>query len=140
MASVTMDALLEELKYLHLPTDQFAIFGSGPLGIRQLRESKDLDLVVKPELWERLAKKYPTKKEKNFITIGRIEIFRDWRPWFDDVNPLLDGADLIDGFRFVQLKYVLRLKKAMNREKDKKDIELIERYQSRFGLSYSKLH
>lgn len=130
-----MVALLEELKHLHLPQDQFAIFGSDPLGIRQLRESKDLDLVVKPELWERLAKKYPLREKSDSIAIGRIEIFPDWLPWFDDVNPLIDNADIIEGFHFVQLKYVLRLKKAMNREKDKKDIKIIERYLLQSGLS-----
>jgi hypothetical protein len=118
---------IEELKKLNLPTDQFAIFGSGPLAIRKLRESYDLDIVVKSELWEELIKKYKPKKD-NLIKIGSIEIYKDWLPWFSNVNKLIDDADVIDGLRFVKLKYVLKWKKVMNREKDRKDIKLIEEY------------
>ncbi|GAF93599.1 unnamed protein product, partial [marine sediment metagenome] len=50
---------LDELKRLDLPKDKYAIFGSGPLAIRGLRENRDLDIIVKPELWEKLVNEYP---------------------------------------------------------------------------------
>jgi hypothetical protein len=86
--------------------------------------------VVKPELWKRLIKKYPPKNEKK-IGVGSIEIFRDWLPWFADVNLLIDDADVFEGVRFVKLKYVLAWKKILGREKDKRDIELIKEYCSK---------
>lgn len=119
---------LEELKKLNLPKDKFAIFGSGPLGIRNIRESNDIDLIVKEELWNELRKKYPINKEKyDAIIIGNIEIFHKWPP-FEEVNILIDSADIIQGFRFVKLEYVLEWKKFLNREKDLRDIKLIEEY------------
>ena len=52
---------------------------------------------------------------------------------------------MIEGLPFVQLKYIIEWKKLFGREKDKKDLQLIEQYQSEnkkniffidFGLGY----
>lgn len=118
---------LEEVKKLKLPPDQYAVFGSGPLAIRGLRENEDIDVLVKPELWEELAKKHKPLKEC-LIVIGNIDILKHWKPWLTDVNKLIDAADIIDGIRFVKLEHVLEWKKKRGKEKDKKDIELIEEY------------
>ncbi len=119
---------LEELKKMNFPINQFAIFGSGPLGIRGIRDSNDIDLIVKDNLWEELLKKYTISKNKhNAIIIGNIEIFNNWLP-FKDINVLIDSADIIEGFRFVKLEYVLEWKKFLGREKDLIDIKLIENY------------
>lgn len=120
---------LDELEKLNLPKDEFAIFGSGPLEIRGIRETNDLDIIVKSELWEKLKKKYPIKsKEKGLIKIGNVEIYKKWGKWFNDMNKLIDEADIINGLRFVKIERVIEWKEAFNREKDKKDIELINKY------------
>jgi hypothetical protein len=119
--------LLGELKKLNLPSDQFAIFGSGPLAVRNIRDVDDLDVIVKPALWNELCKKYENENNK-VIHIGRIDLFRQWIPWFDDIIPIIDTADIIDGIRYVNLEYLLKWKKAMNREKDQKDIKLINEF------------
>jgi len=119
--------LLGELKKLNLPSDQFAIFGSGPLAVRNIRDVDDLDVIVKPDLWKELCKKHENENNK-VIHIGRIDLFRQWIPWFDDIIPVIDSADIIDGIRYVNLEYLLKWKKAMNREKDQKDIKLINEF------------
>ena len=79
--------------------------------------------------------------------MGEIEIWKDWMPLTDNVDALIDDADIIEGIRFVKLKDIINLKKIQNREKDIKDIQLIEQYQKRgdnnfqiflidFGLGY----
>jgi len=118
---------LDEIKKLNLPKNKFVIFGSGPLVIRDLRKNKDIDIIVKEDLWKELIKKYKVKDNK-LIEIGNMEIFKDWKPWFNDANKLIDDADIIEGFRFVKLKYVLKWKKEFNREKDRRDVKLIENY------------
>ena len=119
--------LLNKVKKLNLPKDKFAVFGSGPLAVRGIRDINDIDLIVKPELWYELIKKYPvTDKYGGIIEIGEIEIFKDWKPWFDDVDELIDSADIFEGIRFVKLKYLLEWKKAFNRPKDKKDVKIIK--------------
>lgn len=115
---------LKAVERLRLPKNQFAIFGSGPLSIRNLREANDVDLIVKEPLWDELSKKYSVM-EKRLIKIGETEIYRDWKPWFNDVNLLIDSADIINGYRFVKLEYLLKWKQEMNREKDKIDIKII---------------
>jgi hypothetical protein len=127
---------LIEIKKLNFPKDKYAIFGSGPLAIHSIRDSDDIDIIVKSDLWEKLAKKYPKELEKKYphlgkgklIKIGPIEIYKNWVPWFDDVNLLIDDADIFEGTRFVKLKYVLKWKKEYGREKDKKDIQLIKKF------------
>lgn len=116
---------LDELERINLPKDKFAVFGSGPLGVRELREIEDLDIVVKSDLWDELVKEYTLKNGKH-IKIDNIEIYKDWKPWFGDVDKLIDDADIIDGYRYVKLKYVLEWKKKRGLEKDLRDIELIE--------------
>ena len=36
----------DELKKLNLPIGTYAIFSSGPLAVRNLRENNDLDIIV----------------------------------------------------------------------------------------------
>ena len=121
--------MLLELDKLDLPRDKYAIFGSAPLAAHGIRDVDDLDIIVKPELWQELEKKYPKLNEKE-IKIGNIEIFNSWKPWFDDVNKLIDDSEIIDGYRFVKLKYVLGWKRTFGREKDQKDVKKIEDYMS----------
>lgn len=118
---------LNELKKLKLPQKDYAIFGSGPLAIRGIRDSRDIDIIVKQSLWDKLAKKYPIKNGK-LIELGFMEIFRDWSPFFNEVDNLIDDSDLFQGIQFVKLKYVLEWKNISLREKDKKDIKLINDY------------
>jgi len=126
------EKLLDELKKLALPEDKYAVIGSGPLTVRGVRDSNDIDIIVKADLWKELSKKYSPEKMKNnsVIRIGGIEIYDNWLPWFDDVNVLIDDADIFGRIRFVKLKYILEWKKAHGREKDKRDVMLINRYQS----------
>lgn len=124
---------LDELGSLHLPLGQFAIFGSGPLAIREIRESQDIDLIVKKDLWKKLIKTYPpsTQTKPACLKIGKnIEIYQERLFVSESIDELIDSAELISGFPFVQLRYVLEWKKKCGREKDKKDVELIEAYRS----------
>jgi hypothetical protein len=117
---------VDELKKLNLPSNQFAVFGSGPLAVRGLRKANDIDIVVKGELWEILCSKY-FRENSGMIQVGNIEIGHAWPP-FTDVNELIDDADVFDGVRFVKLKKVLEWKRFRYKEKDVRDIALIEEY------------
>lgn len=123
---------LDEVRRLSMPLGRYAIFGSGPLAVRGLRENSDIDILVKPDLWSSLTGMYETKEGKNglYIQIGRIEIWDQWKPWFDDIGYMIDKADIIDGIPFIRLEDMLEGKKRMNRKKDQEDIRLIEDYLS----------
>ena len=117
---------LEELEKLNLPKKEYAIFGSGPLAVRGLRDSSDLDVIVKEELWEKLSKKYSLNKNGG-LQIGNIEVYNKWLE-DKNINHLIDSAEKIAGYKFVKLEYVLAWKETMGRDKDKKDVELIKKY------------
>ncbi|PIU33268.1 hypothetical protein COY29_01795 [Candidatus Woesebacteria bacterium CG_4_10_14_0_2_um_filter_39_14] len=130
-----MKELLKELENFGLPKDKFAIFGSGPMGIRGLRKVRDLDLVVMSEIWQELAKKYQVKKvkkgEKIFLS-KNIEIRQ--RPNTKlNADKLIGQADIFDGIRYVKLKNVIEYKEKLKRVKDLKDIELIKKYLQKGG-------
>lgn len=128
--------LFQRVKDLNLPLGEYAIFGSGPMGIREMREMHDIDLIV----FDKVFNEY---LEKQGWEIKEIYGYRDWlkndnlqiemgRDWHEgwDVEGMIRGADIIDGLPFVKLDYLIKWKKFSGREKDLKDIELIEKWKS----------
>lgn len=124
---------LDELKDLNLPKEKFAIFGSGPLAIRNIREAHDVDIIVKRDLWDILVEKYPQQIEgqSKTIKIGNIEIRNDWVNLSDRIDEMIDSAQTIENFPFVGLNYVLEWKEYVKRDKDINDIKLIKEYLSK---------
>lgn len=124
--------LLEEFKKLNLPDGKYVIYGSGPLGIREIREVHDLDVVVTDDLYKKLLEKYFKKEKidekKRFIKLNRIEIIPASYSLIKDIKKVIADADIIDGLRFVRLKDLLRWKRKMGRQKDFEDIKLIKNY------------
>lgn len=126
-----MQELFKELKELNLPKGKFAIFGSGPMVIRGLRESEDLDLIVTQDVFD----EFKNRGDWNFeirtceeLQKGNIEMCHEWGPGEWDIDKLINEAEIIDDLPFVRLEEVLKWKKIYNREKDIRDIELIESY------------
>lgn len=119
---------IDELKSLNLPPKQYAIFGSGPMAVRNIREAHDLDIVVKKDLWDSLAKIYPLNEKGNGLKAGHVEIFSYWNPVEMDIDEMVRTAEVREGLPFVKLAYVIRWKSHMLREKDKADLELIAAY------------
>ncbi len=126
--------LLDEIRALELPLGQFAVFGSGPMGIRGLRPMHDVDLIVAPALWEILARQYPVHDHEHGlkrIQIGNVEILSGWYPDVGGIADLIREAEIVDGIPLVRLKKVLEWKRAYGRPKDVADIELIEAFLAR---------
>lgn len=128
------DLLLEQLKKLDLPTDQFAVTSSGPMAVRGIREAQDLDIVVTDKLWVELSKKYQIipKDLCDTLQIGDVEVLGNFSKnptsGIATVDEQINTADIIEGVRFVNLDLITRFKQKLGREKDLKDIELIKKY------------
>jgi hypothetical protein len=125
-----MVELIKEITKLRFPKDKFAVFGSGPIVIRGLRDANDVDIIVKKSLWTELVWTHPSKK--NSIQLGKtVEVYKDWIPTWDGnpgIDALIDTAEIIEGVRFVKLEHVLAWKKKRATDKDLKDVKLIEDY------------
>lgn len=132
-----MKELTTALKNYNFHSNQFAIIGSGPLAIRNIREASDLDVLVSDSLWQELEAKYPHKKESGVTKIQLepdIEVVGEgsayWNLEIASFQQMIDTADVIDGIRYLNLDILKKFKQKIGRDKDIKDIELIDNYQS----------
>lgn len=128
-------SLLTCLKELGLPEKDFAVFGSGPLYVRGIKDClRDLDLITRGKAWEMATEMGSLSGAPSGcgmmvqLTVAPIEIFNAWTSNEWDVDQLIDNADIIDGVRFVTLRDVLSWKKSAAREKDKEDVVRIEKF------------
>ncbi len=125
------EKLFDAIRELNLPIDQYAITGSGPIGIRNLREIGDLDIIVTKELWDTLSKEYPIAKQEGVQKLqfpsGVVEALKEYP--LEEGGPTNDEriaqAEIIEGLPFESLEHVLYFKNKMGRDKDQGDIQLI---------------
>lgn len=129
--------LFKQVKLLNLPIGEYAIFGSGPMGIRNLREMHDVDLIISEKIYEEYKDKKGWERrdiqENNECYQGLVNHSMNiemWKDWYVDwsVEKLIKDAEIIDGMSFVRIETLLKWKKLMAREKDLKDAEIIEKY------------
>lgn len=107
-----MQRLLQELKKLDLPDNKYAIYGSGPLAIRGIRETKDIDVIVKDELYEELREQFGEEENgRIMINNGEIDIFPTWNALMDEAEETIDRAETIQGFKFVALEDIIKWKR-----------------------------
>lgn len=128
-----IDNIAKKVKKLKLINGHYIIFGGITLAIRNIRESKDIDIFVSPSLYKILLnKRYKNKTINNrrLISIEDIEIFNSIKT--SNYNPnfkrIIKNADIFKGISFVSLKETLRRKKSKNTPKAKRDIKLINKY------------
>ena len=109
------------------------------MGIRNLKEIGDVDLIVSEELWSQLSLKYGVVDEKGVKKIvfprEEIEVFHQGSFYTEPFDPevptyawRIAHAEIFEGLPFDPLEVILYYKKKQRREKDLKDIELIERW------------
>lgn len=110
-------AVLEEMA---LPKDQFIILSGGSLLMRGLRETTaDLDLCMSKQLAKDINLYDSPKDEKGYYAPREnVQAMDD----FDEKE-----FDVIHGYQCETLESILEFKKRMNRPKDLKDIQIIEK-------------
>ncbi|MFZ2150863.1 MAG: hypothetical protein WAZ12_03925 [Candidatus Absconditicoccaceae bacterium] len=130
--------ILEEIKKLKFPRGHYIVVGSGPMIVRNLRESNDIDIVVSNKLfnkcinnnWEIVPRTYPEKLGQFYLRYSCVELYLDVN--HGNFNPtleeLLQRADIIDNIPFISLKDLIKLKKAYNKPKHLEDIKNIKLY------------
>ncbi|GIF46766.1 hypothetical protein DFJ67_1456 [Asanoa ferruginea] len=121
---------------LGLPTEDFAIAGSGPLFARGwIEEISDVDVVARGAAWRQAAALGKIARAPFFpvnrVTIadGKVEVLDGWFPEIWAVDDLIDNADVFQGLRFVQLSVVLTTKRLLGRPRDKAHLRLIESHE-----------
>jgi len=135
--SMKFQEKFESLKKLNLPPDQFIVVSSGALSIRGIRDSEDIDVIVTESLWNKMIKEYPVGVNsfgiQNLELENDIEILNPTQSIFGNskivpMNDIFEKADIFDGIKFINLDHLKMIKKELGREKDLRDISLIDDY------------
>lgn len=119
--------IFERIKSLDLPFGQYVIVGSGIMEAFGMRKATDIDISVTEELFEKL---------RDVVDIWRQEGIDIKTKLLNGEYPvttqeLINSAITIEGIPFMNLEELIKFKQATAREKDFKDIELIETYLKR---------
>ena len=126
--------ILGRVKKLNFPTGEYVVIGGGILEALGIRNTHDVDIIVALKLFEKLRESKIYKEEirwgKVFLIGDGVEIGAklDWENYSTTIEEAIKTATIINGVPFLNLQETIKFKQAMGREKDFKDIELIEKY------------
>lgn len=125
--------LIERVQELNLPNGSYAVFGSGPMAVRGLREARDLDIVVTSELFQKLKAEGKYRAEAlrdrhEALIFADVSLYDSWAPDSWDIDQLIREAEMIEGVPFVKLETVREWKEIRNQEKDRADIKIIDEF------------
>lgn len=134
------ETFADKVKALNLPLDQIIVIGSGILDQLGIRPASDIDLAASSDLMKKLSeessdwsKKFGYNQRFYFVKDdGSAEVWDGWD--FDgqavSYDDLLDYAVKYDGVRFVDLEFLRKWKSWRGREKDVRDVELIDEWRA----------
>lgn len=135
------ETFADRVKELGLPLEQIIVIGSGILDQLGIRRAEDVDIAASSELIKKLSKDYgdwTRKLDGNqrpyFVKIdGSAEFWDGWE--FDGqvvgYDDLLSHSVVYDDVRFVNLEFLRRWKNWRGREKDIRDVELIDEWRAK---------
>ncbi len=122
--------IVERVVATGLPLDQVIVIGSGILDALHLREARDIDLVVTPGLFQLLKQSgdysHEVRHDEDVLERNDQEIWTSWDGC--DFEALLSDGTVIDGVQFAHPQFVLDWKQRNGRDKDARDIQLLEKY------------
>lgn len=130
----------KELTKYNLDESNSVVIGSGILNSLGIRESRDIDAVLEEKTFQNLKINSSLIETQNeygakLLTNDSVEFSNRW--YIDSLGidlsfeDLVQQSSVIDGVRYVDLELLLEIKKLWAREKDLKDVELIQNYLER---------
>ena len=127
--------LISKIKSLNLPEGQYMVMGSAILQILGIRQAQDIDLLVSPELFVELKRKhgwhqhpkYPTSIDNEDDTVGAKQSLNFMKQNYT-LREALPTAYWYEEIPFENLEMLLDAKTQLGREKDLRDIKLIQEY------------
>ena len=117
--------LISRIRALNFPTEDYWVVAGGAMVLHGIRaQTHDIDLGCTKQLGDRLeAAGYLTDHlsdgSRRFEIDGDIEIYDEWR---------FDVVENIEGIPVISIEDLIRMKKALGREKDQRDLARIEEF------------
>lgn len=134
------------VKSLNLPLNKYLVFaGAAMVGYGIVKDTNDIDLCITDDLYEQLKNEGWEEKIKldglKTLHKDNIEAAVKWGYGKYDISvqALISSSKVIDGVRFIGIKDLFDYKRITNRELDKKDAELIEKFLKNRSSSQSSL-
>lgn len=126
--------IFKEMKKLNLPSDKYVVVGSGIMAALGIKKANDIDLVVTKDLFKVLSEqdwqKIKRPNGEPGLEKGKVAAYLDVN--CGNFNPtteeLIKDAEIIHDIPFISLRTLVKFKEEYGREKDKKDIDLINKY------------
>ncbi len=119
--------------------DEYCVFvGSAALLMKGIRQRiHDLDIwILDEKVWKEflaehtLEKSSTTNAQVVVLEEGKIEVGNTFlKEYFGDQINWRDCVELFDGLWVLRLDFVKRYKEILNRDKDRRDLRLIEEYE-----------
>ena len=116
--------IMERLHALNWPPEDYWVVAGAAMVLHGLRaETRDLDLGCTTAWADALAAagvpfRHMDDGSGRWFTLDRdVEVFENW---------LLDRVELVEGVPVISLQGLRQMKAALDREKDRKDIALID--------------
>lgn len=128
-----MTDYISRVKNLKLPKGEFFVCGSAIMDVLGIRKAEDIDILVSPRLYNELENKGWKKHEKYNILqdkdkICGAKVTLDFMKENYSLEEIMPFAVIIDDIPFMSLEMLADAKRQMGREKDLRDIKLIEEY------------
>lgn len=127
-----MKNIIEKIKVLNFPPDQYVVIGSGTMAALGIREASDIDMSVLPELHKKLRESGEWEED---VRYGKVFLKKDdfeinpglsWGDYQTTTAEAIQSALIIDGIPFLNLYELKKFKQALGRDKDFADIKLID--------------
>lgn len=129
--------IFKKLQELNFPPGEYVVAG-GAMAAHGIREAHDLDILVTPNLYQKLLGQgfekcqceQCLKNDRIMLKKDNVDILPNYilGNYIGDTSTLIKTADIIKGFPFIKLSELVKFKKELGRQKDFDDIKLIEEY------------
>lgn len=133
---MTFDDIVAAVASLDLPAGDWAVHASAVMVVHGLiAESGDVDVIARRAAWA-LASRLGTPvvgRQDLCVALPSLGI-EIWSGWLDDdIDTLIDGAEMVAGLPCVSLEQVLDFKLKANRPKDGPHIAILRRHLDAVG-------
>ena len=121
--------IVQELRRLNLPRNEYVVVGSGVLNPLGIRDSNDIDLIVSQKIYDKLEEAGWQHDNWSDQIVLKKDVFDIGTNWYGlQLTQLLENAQYVDGIPYLSLDDVYEWKRRLGREKDFVDLELIDLY------------
>ncbi len=121
--------IIKSIKNLNLSVDDYVVISGASMVLQGIKkQTRDVDIAVTKQLYDKLLKEYNCQFERNFLgnQVWYINGCVNFSTNFYEMSK--KDCVFVDGVPCQNIESIIKLKKFLNREKDKSDIDLLQNF------------